>query len=65
MTAQTEPPRLGYRISEVAEALNVSPDSIRRAVRKGEIPAKLLFGCKIIPADVYNRLLDDAPSAAS
>lgn len=66
MTAQKQaPPRLAYTLPEVAKALGISADTIRRAVRRGDIEAKVIGGVKLVPADVYDRLLEDAPSAAS
>lgn len=64
MTAQTELPKLAYTVPEAARALSLSERQVRRMCSKGEIQAKLLGGRILIPTEVLNALLADAPSAA-
>lgn len=51
-------PRL-LRVSEAAEMLNVSKDTIYRAVHKKEIPHEMVFGMIRIPRSAVKRKLHD------
>lgn len=62
---QDAPPRMSYTVPETATALGLSERQVRRLISKGEIEAKLLGGRILVPADVFNQLINDAPSAAS
>lgn len=49
-TAQEPEKRRLLRVSEVAQMLNVSRDTVYRAVHNNEIPHEMVFGMIRIPA---------------
>jgi excisionase family DNA binding protein len=61
---QDAPPRISYTVPEAAKAIGLSTKQIYRLIARGDIEAKVLGGRKLIPAEVFNSLLDNAPSAA-
>lgn len=64
-TKQDAPPRISYTVPEVSAAVGISKKQIYRMIKRGDIEAKVIGGVKLIPADVFKSLLDNAPSAAS
>lgn len=63
-TKQDAPPRISYTVPEAAKSIGISTKQLYRMIARGDIEAKVLGGRKLIPAEVFNRLIDDAPSAA-
>lgn len=63
-TKQGAPPRIAFTVPELAEAIGISRKQIYRLIARGDIEAKVLGGVKLIPAEVFHSLLDNAPSAA-
>lgn len=58
----TRPPRpgvhkLAYSCNEAAESLGVSPSSVRRALRHGQLPFVRLGGRVLIPVSALRRAL--------
>jgi excisionase family DNA binding protein len=51
-------PRL-LRVSEVAEMLNVSKDTVYRAVHNNQLPHEMVFGMIRIPRSAVKRKLRD------
>lgn len=63
-TKQDAPPRISYTVPETAAATGISKKQLYRLIARGDVEAKVLGGVKLIPADVFNSLIDNAPSAA-
>lgn len=55
--------RIAYTIQEAAEVIGVSPDTIRRAIRDGDIEARYLTRRPSIHRDELQRWFDSAPTA--
>lgn len=54
-----------YKVAEAAELLEVSPATVYRAIRAGNLTAKRVFGQWRIPAAAVDELLDPQPAAAT
>lgn len=52
--AQAEKPRLGYSVTELAEALGVSPALVRESIYRHELASFKLGDRVIIPAEAIN-----------
>lgn len=50
-------PRLAYSVTELAEAANVSPQTIYREIEAGALQAKRIRGRLVIPADAVTQWL--------
>lgn len=56
--------KLAYSISEAAEAIGQSPDTIRRAIARGDLAAKYPNSKPVILASELSDWLDSLPSEA-
>jgi hypothetical protein len=49
-------PRLGYRVNELAKAINTSRSVIKRAIRAGRIKTIFVGRCEVIPLAELKKL---------